>query len=403
MRWTRSCLETPSDDASGGRGGAEQQPGTCPAYQLDCTWSENLEAGPQYRPPRVARTMPPEDKWIDFLGHKLASPLGVAAGPLLSSEWVALAAGLGYDCLTYKTIRSHSHSGHGLPNVLYVDAPQQLKVAGPGPHSPLRVRSGPPPPAGNLAITNSFGMPSQGPEQLRRDIPAAAAALGPGQQLVVSITGTPNRPGVTLTQDLVAAAHLALGAGGAQVLEVNLSCPNVGAGQGSLYQDAATVEVLVRTLAEEVGSTPMLLKVGAYADQDQMRRVLTSAASAGAAGISGINGVCRQVEAADGGPALGPCRPTSGICGDPIRSAGLAFTAAARQVVASEGLGLVLVGVGGVTAAHHAMDYLAAGADVVQAATGFMWRPGQLGLDFQRLWAGAGFQMPVADGRGGRA
>ena len=36
-----------------------------------------------------------------------------------------------------------------------------------------------PPPA--VAITNSFGMPSMDQQYLLQDIPAAAAALGPGQ------------------------------------------------------------------------------------------------------------------------------------------------------------------------------------------------------------------------------
>ncbi len=46
----------------------------------------------------------------------------------------------------------------------------------------------------------------------------------------------------------------------------------------------------------------------------------------------GINGLSRQVEAADGSPALGPCRLTSGVCGDPIRQEGLRFVQQARQV-----------------------------------------------------------------------
>ncbi len=53
----------------------------------------------------------------------------MAAGPLLSSDWVALAANHGYDILTYKTIRSHHHAGHGLPNILHLEAPEQLPVS----------------------------------------------------------------------------------------------------------------------------------------------------------------------------------------------------------------------------------------------------------------------------------
>jgi dihydroorotate dehydrogenase len=49
--------------------------------------------------------------------------------------------------------------------------------------------------------------------------------------------------------------------------------------------------------------------------------------------------------------------------------------AAAREIIDRRQLGLALVGVGGVMCAQHAVDMLAAGADVVQSATGMMWHP----------------------------
>lgn len=83
----------------------------------------------------------------------------------------------------------------------------------------------------------------------------------------------------------------------------------------------------------------------------------------------------RTIITPDGAPALGPDRPTSGVCGSPIRAAALEFVSTAREVIDRRGLNLVLVGVGGVTAAQHVADMLAAGADVVQTATGMMWHP----------------------------
>ncbi|GIL93256.1 hypothetical protein Vretimale_19671 [Volvox reticuliferus] len=133
-----------------------------------------------------------------------------------------------------------------------------------------------------------------------------------------------------------------------------------------------------------------------------MRRVLQAAERAGAGAVAGINGLSRRVELpGGGGPALGPDRPTSGVCGDPIRVAGREFVTRARQIIAADNLRLELVGVGGVTQADHVMEYLQAGADIVQTATGFMWRP-NLGIDFQRLWASSEYSVQRADGRGGR-
>ncbi|KAG2500748.1 hypothetical protein HYH03_001512 [Edaphochlamys debaryana] len=369
-------------------------------YDIDRTWAENLASGPsRHQGPQPERVWAPEDKWFDFLGHKLASPLGVAAGPLLSSEWIELAGARGFDCVTYKTIRSHYHAGHGLPNILYLNTEEQLQAAGPTTAAPLQAAPPGSGPRRQLAITNSFGMPSRGPGEAAADIRRAAGLLAPGQMMVVSVTGTPGRPGLSFQSDLEAAARVAL-EGGATVIEVNLSCPNVGASHVALYLDAPAVGEAVRGLKQVVGPVPLLLKVGAYPDTDSLRRVLAEAEAAGAAGIAGINGLSRRVEAPGGGPALGPDRPTSGVCGDPIRGAGLDFVGQARQIIAADSLGLRLVGVGGVTEVDHAFEYLRAGADVVQSATGFMWRP-NLGLDFQRRWVASGCSAR-GDGRGGR-
>lgn len=83
----------------------------------------------------------------------------------------------------------------------------------------------------------------------------------------------------------------------------------------------------------------------------------------------------RSVLDPDGSPALGPDRPTSGVCGAPIRQAALEFVRAARDVIDSRQLGLTIIGVGGVTCGQHVCDMLAAGADFVQSATGMMWNP----------------------------
>jgi len=43
-----------------------------------------------------------------FCGLPVGSPLGIPAGPLLNGKWVRYYASLGFDVLTYKTVRSQS-------------------------------------------------------------------------------------------------------------------------------------------------------------------------------------------------------------------------------------------------------------------------------------------------------
>eukprot|EP00878_Enallax_costatus_P027900 GHUV01030088.1.p1 GENE.GHUV01030088.1~~GHUV01030088.1.p1 ORF type:complete len:241 (+),score=26.60 GHUV01030088.1:206-928(+) len=101
-------------------------------YDIKASWADNIAKGPCFDGPVPERHFPPPDSWIDFLGHKVASPIGVPAGPLLDSRWTTLACRLGYDIVTYKTIRTQASCGHAPPNVLYLQAQQQLGAADDG-------------------------------------------------------------------------------------------------------------------------------------------------------------------------------------------------------------------------------------------------------------------------------
>lgn len=80
------------------------------------------------------------------------------------------------------------------------------------------------------------------------------------------------------------------------MIEANLSCPNVGSGQGALYTDPQQVSQLTAALVAALGGpdgTPLLLKVGAFESEAQLEAVLLAAAAAGARGVAGINGLSR--------------------------------------------------------------------------------------------------------------
>src|SRR5262245_6963102 len=60
-------------------------------------------------------------KW-DYCGLPVHSPLGIAAGPLLNGKWILYYASLGFDVLTYKTVRSTERASYALPNLQPVQA-----------------------------------------------------------------------------------------------------------------------------------------------------------------------------------------------------------------------------------------------------------------------------------------
>jgi dihydroorotate dehydrogenase (NAD+) catalytic subunit len=342
-----------------------------PIYDIHKTYQENVEQGPFFSGDVPPRIFPPKEKWIDFLGYQVASPLGVAAGPLLTSKWIALAGALGFDLPCYKTIRSRAHPAHPLPNMIYVDtrgflSPQDSKEA-------IGARKNPPKELEDLAVTNSFGMPSQSPHFLMEDIPKANDSLKEGQVMIVSIVGTPNPPEEYL-EDFINTAVLAKEAG-AKIIEANFSCPNVAKKEGSLYMSPDLVYELGSAIAKAIRPIPLIIKVGIFPSKELMREVMIAAARAQVRAICGINTISRSVVTETGESALGPSRPTSGICGGPIRQAALSFIQDACLINKKEALDLKIMGVGGVTLPEHFDLFLEAGADIAMTATGMVWDP----------------------------
>jgi len=334
-------------------------------YDIHKSYADNVRQGPIYPTALPQRKWSDEKMWIDFLGHRIASPLGVPAGPLLTSDWTTLAAQLGFDVVTYKTIRSQAYAGHPLPNVIFVKEDKN------SPGSVVEALQTPD--IADLSITNSFGMPSMSPDFLLQDIGKARDALQKGQLLIVSVVGTPDFS-PNLAEDFVRAASIAKDAG-AQVIEANFSCPNVTTKEGCLYNDPENSYRIASTLVKAVHPLPVIIKVGKYSDSDLFAQVLRSLARAGVRCIAGVNSVSMRVTKDDGSPALAQDRPTSGICGDMIRETALQWIKDARSIIAHERLDLELAGCGGITEVQHFDEFLEAGAKVALTATGMMWNP----------------------------
>lgn len=323
-----------------------------PIYDIHKSYQENVAQGPFFKGKFFERKSP--DRFYDFLGYRVRSRLGIPAGPLLNAKWIAFAAKMGFDILTYKTIRSEAHPGHRLPNVTYIDSSgHQIQV---------------PSSLDKLTITNSFGMPSQSPEFLLEDIALAQRSLSLGQLLIVSVVGTPKR-GATFAEDFVRTALLAREAG-AQVIEANFSCPNVKRAEGILYQDPETVHEYTRLIAKAIHPIPLILKVGLFPDTHQMKSVFLAAARGGARAICGINSVSKEIY-----PPLDPTRPTSGICGAAIRNEALSFVRDASKIIRENKLDFALLGCGGILLPEHFDLFFEAGADIALSATGMMWDP----------------------------
>jgi dihydroorotate dehydrogenase len=206
-------------------------------------------------------------------------------------------------------------------------------------------------------------------------LPAALAGAGKGQLLIMSVVGT-IREGFTPDEyydDFAAAARYAKEAG-AQVVEVNLSCPNVASEGVICYSHDAVVEICKRTKAA-LGDTPLIIKIGYFtADQQTTLEEIVRDASPYVAAISAINTLQGTIVDADGQQALpGAGRARSGVCGAGIKWAGLDMVRRLDALRKDHGYGYEIIGVGGVMTPADFAEYRAAGADVVQAVTAPMW------------------------------
>jgi dihydroorotate dehydrogenase len=334
-----------------------------PIYDIKKTYEENAAFGPFFDQTVPLRTFPPEREWIDFLGVKVASPIGVAAGPLLNSKWIALSAALGFDIVTYKTIRSRAHPAHPLPNMIYVqrEATRARQITTPA-HD-----------IAHLGVTNSFGMPSKSAEFLMEDIPRAEASLQRGQAMIVSVVGSTHHQ-KSFLEDFIDAALLAKNAG-AKIIEANFSCPNVDKTAGCLYMTSETILEMGRQIVQAVHPIPVIIKMGLFPSLQAMRSSLVAAAKAGFRAIHGINTISSEVIDEKGNPALGKTRLTAGICGGQIRKEALQFIQDAAKIKKEEKLDLTILGVGGITLPEHFNLFLENGANSAMTATGMMWDP----------------------------
>lgn len=312
-------------------------------------------------------------KW-HFCGLPVQSPLGIPAGPLLNSDWILYYASLGFDVLTYKTVRSRSRLCYPMPNLQPVICGQLS-----GREKDLRTCESM---RGSWAV--SFGMPSKSPDIWRRDVETTRRKLSSGKVLVVSVVGTVQE-GWTIEQlahDYAQCARWAVESG-ADCVETNLSCPNVSTCDGQVFQQPLQAAIVAAAVRNQIGRTPFIIKIGHVTDESDAA-VLIDAVQPFIDAIALTNSVATTVRNQSGTLLFDGQR--RGICGDGVRSASVVQTQLFHRLIKDRNLPIRLIGVGGVQTAEHVRDYLRAGASSVQLATAAMVNPA-IGIEIRERLA----------------
>lgn len=303
-------------------------------------------------------------------------PFGIAAGPLLNAKFIKAAMLMGFDHCVYKTVRTREKKSNPWPNVVSVDIKGDLTME--QAHKGVVTKEGFSEP---LAITNSFGNPCYPVDVWQQDIAevVAWAKNRKGQMISAMIEGTrwdESYDDKKFLDDWVLAARLMLETKAPEI-EANFSCPNEGdLVKGLLCYDITFSRRIAEAIKNKIGDTPLIIKISYFEDQDELETFVKELGGI-VQGFSAINTIQAPVYNKKGEQALpgGDWRLKSGICGAPIKWAGLDMVKRLASMRDKLNMKYTIIGVGGVTTPADYQTYRSASADVVMSVTGAMWNP----------------------------
>lgn len=214
-------------------------------------------------------------------------------------------------------------------------------------------------------MINAVGLANPGVDAVRRDhLPWLATAL-PNTRKIANIVGFAVEEFASVIAELDAAVESDV-PGALDAYEINVSCPNVKAGGVEFGADFAALAEVVRR-ARAATRRPLFVKLSpTLAD---IGRSAAVAVESGADAITLVNTIPGLViNVATRRPVLG--FGTGGVSGTALRPVGVLATWKVRKAVT-----VPLLGLGGVTTADDALQYLVAGASLVGMGTAMLRDP----------------------------
>jgi dihydroorotate dehydrogenase (NAD+) catalytic subunit len=208
-------------------------------------------------------------------------------------------------------------------------------------------------------MINAVGLANPGMDQVRQsELPWLASNLGRARVLV-NVVGDAPEDFATVV------AHLD-DSKGLDGFELNVSCPNVKAGGMEFGADPRTLrEVVVR--AREATRRPVFVKLSpTLADIAQAASIAVDAGADGITVVNTIPGLMVDLETRR--PALG--FGSGGVSGVSLLPVGVLATWRISRAVKTP-----VIGLGGITTAEDALQYLIAGASLVALGTASMRDP----------------------------
>ena len=205
-------------------------------------------------------------------------------------------------------------------------------------------------------MMNAIGLQNPGVEELiRRDLPFLKAF---DTKVIVNVCGKTQEEYLTVVERLADQP--------VDLLEINISCPNVQHGGIAFGQDAKNVEQITRAV-KRVAKQPIIIKLSPnVTDITEMAR---AAQDGGADVLSLINTLTgMKIDIINRTFAL--ANKTGGVSGPAIKPIALRMV---YQVAGA--VSIPIIGMGGITTAEDAIEFLLAGASAVAVGTANFYNP----------------------------
>ncbi len=210
---------------------------------------------------------------------------------------------------------------------------------------------------------NSFGMPNGGLEWFEEKLPVMVKkAHAVNKPLIVNIAGFSVQEYVDLA--------VMVDASGADMIEVNLGCPNTS--DPSLANpifsfNGNALKEITSELDAKLKNTPYSLKFSPFSNPAELSRTVVIVAASKAAAVVTTNTFPNGFWQDDKGETVIRANGgLAGMSGEAMLAIGLGQVRQFRQQLPDN---IAVIGVGGITKPEHVKHYLKAGASAVQTAT----------------------------------